>query len=398
MMLLKNCRTLEAGKEIICEILINNGKIEKIGHDFKVGDETETIDLKKLWVLPGVIDPHVHFRDPGMTHKEDFYTGSRAAVAGGVTTFIDMPNTIPNTITVESLEEKRKLAAEKSLANFGFHFGGAIDNTDEIKKATNVASTKVFMNLSTGKMMIEDDEKLKEIFKASKIVTVHAEDEMVDKAIEIAKETETKLYLCHISTRDELDVIRDEKDENLFVEATPHHLFLSDQDDRDNFTKMKPPLRTVLDSEALLGGVNDGLVDTIGTDHAPHTVGEKMGDEVIFGVPGIETCLPLLLNEVNNDTISMQRVIDMCATNPAQIFGIKNKGKLAPGYDADLTVVDMDLVKTVDENELQTKCKWSPFEGRELKGWPVMTFVNGNVVFNCGEIYDDNRGKEVEFK
>ncbi len=393
-MMLENCKIIQNGRETECDILIEDGKIKKIGHN--IYDSGKRIDLGGLHVLPGLIDPHVHFREPGLTHKEDFLSGSKAAAAGGITTVLDMPNTVPPTITVELLEHKRELA-KKSLVNFGFHFGAAADNIDEIKKAKNVASTKVFMNLSTGKMMIKDDKALKEVFAASKIVTVHAEGKMVDKAIRLSKECKNRLYLCHISQRSELETIRAEKTDRIYAEATPHHLFLSEQDDRDSFTKMIPGLKSVMDREALFAAVKDRLIDTIGTDHAPHTTGEKLSEEYPHGVPGCETMLPLLLNAVNDGDLSLARVQELCCHNPAKIFRIKNKGFLLPGYDADIVVIDMDLAKEVDEEELFTKCGWSPFQGWTLMGWPVMTIVNGNIVFNDGDIDETHKGKEVEF-
>jgi len=386
-MLLKNCTVDGANTDI----QIDDGKIKKVGQGLA---GAEAIDLAGRHVLPGIIDPHVHFREPGMTHKEDFYTGSCAAARGGVTTFLDMPNTVPPTTTVALLEEKRKLA-QKSIVNFGFHFGGT-DNISEIKRAKNIASVKVFMNISTGKLMIKDDDVLRRIFSSAKLVTVHAEGEMVDKAIAIAKECGCRLYLCHISQRSELDVIRKEKTKSIYAEVTPHHLFLSEHDVQDGFQKMKPELKSVLDNEALLSAINDGLIDTIGTDHAPHTVGEKMQEEYPYGVPGIETMFPLLLDAVNHGQLTLAHVQKLCCESPARIFGIKNKGFIKPGFDADLVIIDMDEVREVSEEEILSRSGWSPFSGRSLKGWPIMTIVGGNIVFD-GEIHD-NKGREVEYE
>ena len=393
-MLLKNCTIIENNKEVVRDILIENSIIKKI--DKNISYSGEIIDIKQNHVLPGIIDPHVHFREPGLTHKEDFLTGSKAAAAGGITTVLDMPNTIPPITTTELLKEKRELA-KKSIVNYGFHFAGASDNIEEIKKVKNIASVKVFMNISTGKLMIKDDKALKHIFSNSKLVAVHAEGEMVEKAIKLTKECGNRLYLCHISAREELDYIRENKTKDIFVEVTPHHLFLSDLDDKDSFTKMKPELKSVLDQEALLEAIKEGLVDTIGSDHAPHTVGEKLGTEFAYGVPGCETLLPLLLNAVNEKKLTMQKLIELCCHNPAKIFRIKNKGHIKEGFDADLTVVDMNLEKEVDENMLFTKCSWSPFNGWQLRGWPIMTIVNGNVVFDHGKINESYKGKEVDF-
>jgi dihydroorotase len=253
------------------------------------------------------------------------------------------------------------------------------------------------MNLSTGKLMIRDDDALRNIFSSSRLVTVHAEGGMVDKAIGFSKECGNMLYLCHISQRSELDTIKENKDKKIFAEATPHHLFLSEQDDQDSFTKMKPSLKSVLDNEALFEAIHSGLIDTVGTDHAPHTVGEKLQEDYPFGVPGIETMLPLLLDAVNDNRLELAQVQRLCSENPAKIFNIRNKGAILPGYDADFTVVDMGLVQQVSEETLHSKCKWTPFEGRTLRGWPVMTIVGGNIVYD-GQINDSIKGKEVEIR
>lgn len=390
-MLLKNCRILDGGMEKVVDILIDNFKIKNIGQDFSY--DGKIIDLEGKYVLPGLIDPHVHFRDPGMTQKEDFYTGSKAAAAGGVTTFLDMPNTVPPTTTKKLLNEKRELA-KRSVVDFGFHFGAAIDNLLEIKYADNIASTKVFLNVSTGKLMIDDDGMLDKIFSNSKIITVHAEDEQVKRSINFAKRNNSRLYLCHISQKSELDMIKQSLYERLYVEVTPHHLFLTEKD-KSYLNMMKPQLRSKDDQEALWKAISDGIVDTIGTDHAPHLMDEKKGNET-YGVPGIETMLPLLLDAANKGRISLAKVQELCCENPARIFGIKNKGRIKQGYDADLVVVDMNKEKKVRNENLYTKCGWSPFDGKTLKGWPVMTIVRGNIVFGNGKILD-NQGMEVEF-
>lgn len=390
--LLKNCKLIIEGEEVLKDILIYNGKIENIGNNLE--SKTKIIDVNGKIVLPGLIDPHVHFRDPGLTHKEDFLSGSKAAAAGGVTTFIDMPNTIPPTTTIDLLNEKRKLA-EKSIVNFGFHFGGANDNLEEIKNVTNVASTKIFLNVSTGKLMLEDDNLIQDIFENSKLVSVHAEDEQVERAINFAKKSNTKLYLCHISQKSEFDMINNSTYYNLFVEVTPHHLFLSEEDVSD-FNIMKPELRSKKDQDFLWIAIENDLVDTIGTDHAPHLVEEKL-EKTTYGVSGIESMLPLLLDAYNKNKISLQKIQDLCCENPARIFGIKNKGIIKVGFDADLTIVDLDLEKEVKKEDLHTKCGWTPYQGKVLKGWPIMTIVNGNIVFENNIIHEDIKGKEVIF-
>jgi len=384
--------------EVIRNILISEGKIKKISEGHIKADKYLNADFK--FVIPGVIDPHVHFREPGLIYKEDLMTGSMAAAAGGITTFLDMPNTLPPTITIPDLEEK-KLLARKSIVNYGMYFGAAIGNAKGIKIANkmNIAATKLFMNLSTGKMMIEDSFEVEKVFKASKMVAVHAEREKVGYAVHIAKKLKTKLYLCHISLKDEIDFLRDNLDLGIYAEATPHHLFLTEKDFKKQgaFAKMIPSLKKKSDQDALWDGIEEGIIKTIGTDHAPHIIQEKKVEDPPAGVPGVETMLPLMLDAVNKGRISMKKVVELTSRNPSIIFGIKNKAKIAPGYDADLTIIDMDLKREVKDEELKTKCKWSPFNGWKLKGWPVTTIVNGRVVFDHGKLYK-NKGREVIFK
>ncbi len=382
-------------------IQIKDGKIFDINK--KLSYANRTINLNGKVILPGIIDSHVHFRDFLDSYKEDWQSGSKAAVTGGITTVLDMPNNNPPMLLLDDLKNKRKISSEKSLVNYGFYFGSSMDNIDAIQTVKNVAATKVFMNLSTGKMMIEDDYTLLEIWKNSRMVAVHAEGEMVKKAINLTKITGTCLYLCHISSKNEIDYIRNNsiaqrlrKAGKLFVEVTPHHLFLT-QKDENNFVKMKPSLKTKEDQKALWQAIDEGIVDTIGTDHAPHTREEKTKDDSPFGVPGVETMLPLLLDAYNKKKISLNKIIDLICKNSVKIFGIKNKGEVKIGNDADLTIIDLNLIKKVNNQKLYTKCGWSPFVDKKLKGWPIMTIVNGNVVFDRGRIFDKVKGKEVKF-
>jgi dihydroorotase len=387
-LLIENCRLASNIGDVTRNILIKNGKIKKITAD-KVRCE-KIIDAEGNYVLPGIIDPHVHFREPGLTHKEDLFTGSVAAAAGGITTILDMPNTKPPTTTIQLLKEKRALG-EKSIVNYGFHFGAAVDNIAEIPKARRkTASTKLFMNLSTGKMMIEGRNLIEQIFEASRIVAVHAEKEKVAEAVAYAKKTKTHLYLCHISLKDEIDFIRRAKNNQIFAEVTPHHLFLTEKDfkKKKGFADMKPSLKKQEDQDALWAAIDDGIIDTIGTDHAPHTKEEKRKKGCPSGVPGCETALALMLDAVNKGRISLTKVVRLMSSNPAKIFSIKNKGMIKEGYDADLVIVDMNKRKKVVGKKLYTKCKWSPFEGKILKGWPIITIRGGNVIFDDTGFYD----------
>jgi dihydroorotase len=373
-------------------ILIENGRIAKITGAKIRADEK--INASGLLVLPGSIDPHVHFREPGMTHKEDFQTGGHAAAAGGVTSVLDMPNTKPPTLTHKLLKEKTELASKKSIVNFGFHFGSSIENLEEIKEAKGIASVKIFMDASTGNMLIQDDDMIKNIIDKSRICAIHAEGRNVRKAIDIAGKLVKKFYLCHISTESEIGYVKQNKKANLFVEVTPHHLFLTETD-QNMLIKMKPSLKNESDRRTLWDALNDGTIDTIGSDHAPHTIEEKETSEV-YGVPGVETRLPLMLDAVNKRRITLKRMVETMCENPAKIFKIKNKGFIKEGFDADIVIVDMKAQKKVRNDHLFTKCGWSPFDGFEIVGWPVKTLVNGNVVFENGEVLK-NRGKGVEY-
>ena len=358
----------------------------------------EVIDAKGKIVIPGIIDPHVHIREPGLTHKEDFQSGSRAAAKGGITTFLDMPNTMPPTTNAERLEEKRRLA-RKSVVNYGFHFGSTLDNLDEIKNAKNIASVKIYMDPTTGDLKIEDLGVIEDIFKTGRMIALHAEGDNIKKIIEIIKKTGKKAYFCHVSSEKELQFTQDhETKNNVLVEVTPQHLFLTSEDAEKlgSLAEMKPRLKARRDQEALWKGIREGTVDTIGTDHAPHLLEEKRKVSFPYGIPGLETMLPLMLNAVNEGRLELKTLVKLCCENPAKIFKIKSKGFIKEGYDADLTIVDMPLVKEVKNEELETKCKWSPFNGWKLKGWPVMTIVNGNIVFDGKEI-KNIRAKEVEY-
>ncbi len=425
-MLIKNCRLLYQGKSVTRNIYIEGSIIKKITNDIINSDVV--INANNNFVLPGVIDPHVHMREPGQEHKEDFFTGSMAAAAGGVTTFLDMPNNSPPCTTESALNIKRKLASQKSLVNFGFHFGASTDNLEQIKEIDNVASVKIYVGSSTGNLLVNDDAQLYDIFSNTKLAVLHAENESliqrnikqyegytipdihadirnnmvaataVARALSIAKYTDAKLYFAHVSTRDELEILKNQK---AYVEVAPHHLFFTKKEltKQDNYAKMNPPLRSSDDRDALWWGIKNGIVNTIGSDHAPHTIEEKEKEywEAPAGVPGVETTLPLLLNEVNEGNITLPKIVELMSINPARIFKIKNKGMIKEGFDADLTIVDMDLLKRVDPDKMFSKCGWSPYDGLKLRGWPVMTIVNGNIVFEEGEINKNKRGHEVEF-
>ena len=436
---LSNGRVLIDRKLVNANIGIKHGKIVEI-RKAKISAWQE-INCEGKIVLPGVIDAHVHFRVPGSEEKEDWTSGSRAAAAGGVTTVLDMPNNTPSITTVKRLEDKRKIVEGKSLVNYGFHFGAGDYNIDEIMKVQNVAAVKVYMAGSTAASGLKDLKTFRNVLSAAKrnkkIVAVHAEDrEILGKNIHKAKykglsdaryhaEIRSKdaavtavrnalrlhdicigsrLHVCHVSSRGELGLIENSEKENrklISCEVSPNHLFLNQEDvlKLGNFGKVNPPLRTKSDTAALWKGIKDGSVDCVATDHAPHLTGEKERNywDAPAGIPGVETMLPLMLNAVNDGKIDLEQVARVCCENPARIFGIRDKGMVAKGYDADLTVIDMKLEKKVDNDELFSKCGWSPYNGMKLKGVVCKTIVNGNLVFDGGKITGKAEGKEVEF-
>ena len=400
-MLIKNGLVEVDGQIKFQDILIENEKIKEIADEINIISE-EVIDAQGGYILPGVIDPHVHMRDPGLTHKEDFETGSMACAKGGVTTFLDMPNTIPNTITEEALLDKKRDAVGRSYVDYGFYLGGSKnDNSLEVAKVKDMTvATKVFMNVSTGNMLVEDEQILENIFKSSKLVAVHAEGEMVAKAIELSEKTKTPVYLCHLSTKEEIEMVREAKAKGLeiYAEVTPHHLFLNQEYvGSDNLLRMKPELKTKEDNEALWEGIVDGTVDTIGTDHAPHTLAEKT-EKLTFGIPGVQFSLEMMLKAVKGERITLEKLKEIMCENPAKIFGIKNKGKLEVGYDADIVIVDMKNEEKITNEEVVSKCGWTPYNERTRGGKVMATLVRGNVVYNERRIkkFINNKiGKEV---
>lgn len=420
MLYLKDGKDVHGNK---IELLILDDKIDKISEGFseeeikniEKNEKLEIIDLKGKTVMPGVIDVHTHMREPGITAKEDFATGSRACAKAGVTTFYDMPNTIPTTTTLEALKDKKKLASEKSVVNYGFHFGGSRNNNiDEIKKvleAKEANTVKIFMNVTTGEMLIEDEDILKNIFKNSKLVLVHAENEMIDKAVEYNKNYGNGLYVCHIPSKEELKKVLEAKKNSelntekhpVYAEVTPHHLFLNEEirestDRNKMLLRMKPELRTKKDNEFLWEALNNGEVDTIGTDHAPHLISEKL-EKITFGMPGVETSLALMLNAYNEGKVKLEMIQKLMSENPARIMKISKRGKLEEGYYADVIAVDLDKEWIVGvDDTIESKCGWTPYENWKLKGKNVLTIVNGKVVYQNNKFNDNlENGKEVEF-
>lgn len=403
-MLVKNCKlVVENNQEIIRDILIEDGVITKIDENIQA-EGHEIVDAQSNYVLPGIIDVHTHMRDPGLTHKEDFTSGSKACARGGVTTFIDMPNTIPVTVTEKALMDKKDMMVGRSYVDYGFHFGGSKkDNSEEIKKVLDkVASTKIFLNMSTGDMLIENEKVVENIFRESKIISVHAEERMVEKAIEFCKKYDKELYLCHLSKASEIELLKQAKAEGVkvFGEVTPHHLFLNVDDvnatERSKMLlRMKPELKEKSDNEALWKALADGTLDSIGTDHAPHLIEEKLA-KLTYGVPSVENSLEMMLNGVKENRITFERLIEVMCKNPAKIFKIKNKGNIAVGYDGDLVIVDTNDNSPIKDDKVITKANWTPFENCNRGGRVLTTILRGEIVYNKGN-FNGIHGREVKY-
>lgn len=403
-MLVKNCKlVVENNQEIIRDILIEDGVITKIDENIQA-EGHEIVDAQSNYVLSGIIDVHTHMRDPGLTHKEDFTSGSRACARGGVTTFIDMPNTIPVTVTEKALMDKKAMMVGRSYVDYGFHFGGSKkDNSEEIKKVLDkVASTKIFLNMSTGDMLIEDEKVVENIFRESRIISVHAEEGMVEKAIEFCKKYDKELYLCHLSKASEIELLKQAKAEGVkvFGEVTPHHLFLNVDDvnatERSKMLlRMKPELKERSDNEALWKALADGTLDSIGTDHAPHLIEEKLA-KLTYGVPSVENSLEMMLNGVKENRITFERLIEVMCKNPAKIFKIKNKGDIAVGYDGDLVIVDINDNSPIKDDKVITKANWTPFENCNRGGRVLTTILRGEIVYNKGN-FNGIHGREVKY-
>lgn len=424
----RNAKIVTPAGIIEGDVGISAGKIAAFG---KISDKAvRERDCTGLFILPGAIDMHVHFRDPGFPEKEDFASGSRAAAAGGVTTVIDMPNTNPPTLTCADLEVKRAIAKDKSRVNFGFYMGLAYDNLAEIKNAKNIAGVKVYMGSTTGDLLMQDKRVIEELFKLGKFVIVHAEDENIIRAnqekykdsmdnpgvhslirgpeaayeatkavLYLAKKCNARVHITHVSTGLEAAELKKFKGPLVSADCAPHHLYLSQSayGERGNYVKMNPPLRTNEDRQALWKALKEGVIQTVATDHAPHAKAEKEQPygKAPSGVPGEETLLPLLLDSVNHGELSLQDVARLTSENPAALLGIRGKGKIEVGFDADFAVIDMNKEQEVGKNGYFTKCGWSPFGGWKLKGWPVMTVVGGKVVCENGKIDETVRGAEV---
>lgn len=417
------------------DIAIRDGRIEKI-RDSIHEPALKTVNAQGLHVLPGVIDSQVHFREPGLTHKEDLETGTRAAILGGVTSIFEMPNTNPSTTTSEAFAEKLQRAAGRAHANYAFFIGGSHDNVDrlaQLELLPHCAGIKVFMGSSTGNLLVEDDETLERILRQGhRRMIFHSEDEMrlrerkhiatemadvhyhpvwrdVETALNstkrllfLARKAGRRVHVLHISTGEEMDLLRDQKD-IASVEVLPQHLTLYAPDCYDklgNYAQQNPPIREKRHLERLWKAVLDGTVDVLGSDHAPHTREEKERPYPTSpsGVPGVQTLVPIMLNHVHEGRLSLRRFVEMVTENPCRVFGIKNKGRLRQGYDADLTLVDLKKTKTIDNSWIASRCGWTPFHGMSVTGWVTHTVVSGQLVMENDQILMPAQGTPVNFE
>lgn len=420
---------LPSGVEAV-SIVIEGNKIADI--DPAVGLAVDdTIDATGLHLLPGVIDDQVHFRDPGLTHKEDLRTATRACAKGGVTTFLEMPNTVPNTITTDELHKKLALASQKCLVNYGFYIGATPDNVAELQQAKRTPGIKIFIGSSTGNLLVDEQAALEQIFAETTLpITAHCEDETTvranaenyagttditdhsrirdheaariatTRAIDLAHRHNHRFHVLHVSTGDEVAIFADHR--NLITaEVCPHHLFFSvdDYDRLGSRIQMNPSIKTKADNERLWQALLANEIQVVATDHAPHTLEEKSAPypKSPSGLPAVENSLALMLNEVNAGRCTLPQVAGWMCDAPARVWDIVDKGRIAVGYDADLVLVDMNLSQEVrDENQL-TKSGWSPWHGDTLKGWPVRTWVMGRTVFEAGKIDESVPGREAVF-
>ena len=414
------------------DIAVSNGRIVGIGHYTKE-QAGEIVDCTGLHILPGVVDSQVHLREPGAEHKEDLETGGRAAVMGGVTGVFEMPNTSPLTITAEALADKVKRATNRMYCDFAFYMGGTRENAHllgELERLPGCAGTKVFMGSSTGSLLVEDDEGVASILRnIRRRAAFHSEDEYrlnarkgerrdgdpashpvwrdaeaarlcTERLLRIARAEGKRIHVLHISTADEFPLLAANRD-IATVEVTPHHLTFATEDYArlGTLIQMNPPVRDAHHRDGVWAALQSGLVDVLGSDHAPHTLEEKAkpypGSP--SGMPGVQTLVPVMLDCVNRGKLTLERFVDLTSHGPNRIFGMAGKGRIAEGYDADFTIVDMKKSRTITNAWSKSKCGWTPFDGHAVTGWPVATVVRGQVVMREGQLQGSPRGKPAMF-
>lgn len=445
--LIQNATVVNEGRTFEAHILIKDGIIDKIlpiDEPVEVAHVT-VVEARGQYLIPGIIDEHVHFREPGMTAKADIHSESRAAVAGGVTSYMEMPNTIPQTTTQSLLHEKCDLAAEKSLANYSFYLGATNDNLDEVVATdpARVCGIKLFMGSSTGNMLVDRDEVLRRLFQeAPCLIAAHCEDEEIikqntqhykelvgqhsvlptaslhplvrteeacyrssAKAVELADKTGARLHIMHISTQRELSLFRKDiplQEKKITAETCPHYLMFEEADyDRLGFAiKCNPAIKSARDRQALREALRDGLIDTIGSDHAPHLPQEKFTDDYFTaksGFPSIQHTLPAMMHVATEMGLGLTELVQRMCHNPALLYQIDRRGFVREGYHADLALVDLNARQTIAPDNLFYKCGWTPYVGQTFCAQVTHTFVNGNLVYENGEFHEEHRGERLLF-
>lgn len=440
--LIKNATIVNENQIFESDLLIENDLIFKISKNISEENIDKIIDASGKYLLPGVIDDQVHFREPGLTHKGDIESESRAAVAGGVTSFIEQPNTVPNAVTQELLEQKYIIAAEKAFANYSFSMGGTNDNLEEVLKTNprNVAAIKLFLGSSTGNMLVDNPETLEEIFSRVKMpICVHCEDEKTirentekyqkqygddipvkfhhlirseeacyissSKAVELAKKTGARLHIYHLSTAKEMQLFQNDiplKDKKITAEVCVHHLHFTNEDyeNKGTLIKWNPAVKTRNDKDSLWEALLDDRIDVIATDHAPHTLEEK--DNVYTkcpsGAPLVQHSLIVMLEYFKKGKISLEKIVEKMCHNPAILFEIEQRGFIREGYKADLALLDLDSKWTVSGENILYRCGWSPLEGSQFSSKVTHTFVNGHLAFENGKISEEKHGERLLFE
>jgi dihydroorotase len=431
-LIIKNGSCYIDGKLTKTDIGLSSGKIKKIGkielNSSKVYDATDKV------VLPGIIDTQVHFREPGSTDAEDLESGSRAAVLGGVTSLFEMPNTNPPTANLIEFDKKLKAAKNRMHSNYAFYFGATPNNTDQLADLKNVegcCGVKLFAGSSTGNLLVDKEADIEKVISSSdRIVSIHSEDEDIIKlrkkfikkgdvhshpewrnvecamsstrrVVKIAERHNKKIHVLHVTTKDEVDFLAMHK-KNVTFETTPQHLTLYAPDCYDKlgtYAQMNPPLRTKEHYDRLWVAIKNNIVDVLGSDHAPHLKvnKDKIYPDTPSGMPGVQTIFPVMLDHVNNGKLSLEQLMKLMCENPCRIFGIKNKGCIKEGYDADLTIADMNKEVVIKDEMIASKCGWTPFNNYKVKGFPVGTIVNGNLVMSDGKVILESKGQPLKF-
>ena len=439
--LIKNARIVNEGKIVESDILIKGSIIEKIAPSITVEGKVRSIDAKGKYIIPGLIDDQVHFREPGLTHKATIATESKAAIAGGITSFIEQPNTNPQTTTIEKLEAKFDIAAKSSYANYSFMFGGTNDNLEQLKQLNplSCAGVKLFLGSSTGNMLVDDENVLEKIFSnTNMVISTHCEDEATiranlekykaqygedipialhpiirseeacflssSKAISLAKKTGARLHVFHVSTEKETHLFTNDiplKEKKITAEVCIHHLWFSDADyeSKKTLIKWNPAVKKSTDRDGLWKALLDDRIDLIATDHAPHTLEEKHNvyTKAPSGGPLVQHALPALLQAYHQNKITLERIVEKMCHNPAILFDIEKRGYIKEGFYADLVIIDLSENTEVTKESLLYKCGWSPFEGVTFNSKVSHTFVNGNLAYADGKFAEELYGKRLEF-